>query len=173
MPTSTLFSIYLALHSQGEAALDAFTEFFACLGQLGPLKTQRDYGVTTLVQETSCGVSAELILEYDDEGFNDGATFTVELALPEGEDHRSAEFLNHLHGALKGDAVDALKASFMALGPESMTKVCGLASYLTSNDVGELEVLERTDQGVVCRRFHDFGDDEAPLEHGTIMLPFA
>ena len=166
-----LFSLYLARHGQGEAALDAFTTYFRRQGQLGPLKTQRGYEVTTLVQETSCGVSAELSLEYDYEAFNDGATFNVELTLPEGENHLT--FLNHLHGALKGDVADALKASSMALGPESMSKVCGLASYLTSHDVGDLEVLERTDQGLVCRRFHDFGDDEAPLEHGIITLPFA
>lgn len=173
MSTSTLFSLYLPFYAQGEAALDAFTTYFARQGQLGPLKTQRGYEVSTFVQETSCGVSAELILEYDDEGFNDGATFTVELNPPEGEVHRSAEFLSHLQGALKGDAAEALKASFMALGSESMTKVYGLARCLVLTDVGELEVLERTNQGLVCRRFENLGEDEAPLEHGTIMLPFS
>ena len=173
MPNSTLFSIYVALHAQGEAALEAFTKHYGRQGLLGPLKKQQGYEKSSMVQETICGVIAELLLDYDYEGFDDGVTFTVELALPEGEAHRSAEFLSHLQGALKGDVDQALKAAFGALGEESMLKVRELAHRLALTDVGELEVLERTDQGLVCRRFEHLGDDEAPLEHGTIMLPFS
>ena len=176
MPTSTLFSINLNCHDQGEAALEAFTTYYSRQGLLVPLKKQPLYGFIELIQETSCGVSAELILNYDDEGW--GATFSVDLHPPEGEVHRSDEFLNHLHGALKDDAADALKASFMTLGPESsMSEVCGLARCLAHTDVGALEVLERTDQGLVCRHFEDTVDDEGSFVHGTIYgvitLPFS